>query len=442
MTLVEKDLALQIAVQSLAVSVQVEPLVEEKLTLAITVALLEISRSASHLQHWQIASILRGNARGPAQSLRGEVGSAENVAQSNAYLLHALLQDDSYKTAFHPGQLIVPVCLAVAQSLNSTGGDLRAAIRISYEVACRLADIFLPEVPSRGWRVTPLLAPMVSAAATILLLAPGDPIRLAKSINLAAAGIGGSMHTTRGGNQWQTQAALQIPSGMFAAKLVDADLGGHGGGLDSQFGALDQFLGRRSYSLSASSSLLPEVTFKLYPAPMFAQAVLQACEKISISEGFYVSEITVFLSEFAHSYGGKNREESAIASLENLVSKKLESIFEDRSWDSNALGCKNIKVSPDKELTDHEARIELRNSKGEKIEFKASSAPSRLEPEAMIARYSDFPADLVKKLVKSVNDLGHGGNLVNLQRCWEEVDQGAKEQELCKNEKKVRRKGE
>ena len=442
MTLVEKDLAFQVVEQSLAASTQVEPLIEEKLTLAITIALLEISRSASHLQHWQIASILRGDTRGPAQSLRGETGSSENIAQSNAYLLHALLQDDSYKTAFHPGQLILPVCLAVAQSLNSSGGNFRAAVRISYEVACRLADIFLPEVASRGWRVTPLLAPMVSAIATISLLAPADPIKLAKSINLAAAGIGGSMHTTRGGNQWQTQSALQIPSGMFAAKLVDADLGGNGGGLDSQFGALDQFLGRRSYSLSTNTSLLPEVTFKLYPAPMFAQAVLQACDKITISEDFHISEVNVYLSEFAHSYGGKNREESAIASLENLVFKKLKSVIKDRSLSIDGSNWNSIKVRPDKQLTDHEARVELGNLKGEKIVFEASSAPSRLEPEEIIARYSDFPADLVKNLITTVDALASGENLVNLQRCWEEVDQGAREQKLCKNNEKVRSQSE
>jgi hypothetical protein len=419
----EKQLAIQIAESSIDVAAKPNNLAEEKLSSAITIGLLEIARSSQDLHHWDIASILRGDSGGPAKSLRGASGSVENVAQSHTYLMHALLRDDSYKTAFHPGQLVIPTCLALGQAIGVSGKEFREATSVAYEVACRFADIFLPDAAFRGWRITPLLTPIISSAAAISLLAPKDAGMLADAIKLAAGQMGGTLHTARSGNQWQTQSALQISAGIFAAKLVSRNSGGTGDGLEGNMGALEQFLGRTSFQPPASDHRILDLTFKLYPAPMYAQSLLQAFDILEIPKDFLPKRVDVFISNFANSYAGNSRKTDAIASLEELVIEKMSGLFAHLAAFNPKGGGLEVSISPDNKLTDDESRIEIFDLSGKYLVSSATSKATRVGPNEITKMFSCFSENQVKSLVASVEELSKSQSLSNLQECWESIVQ-------------------
>lgn len=78
---------------------------------------------------------------GPAGIWFTRVGLSEaGAAFCNAVAGSALDLDDGNRAAGgHPGASLVPTALAVAQSLNSSGRDLLAALAVGYEVAVRAA---------------------------------------------------------------------------------------------------------------------------------------------------------------------------------------------------------------------------------------------------------------------------------------------------------------
>jgi hypothetical protein len=425
----EKQLAFQIAESSIAVASNPSNLAEERLSSAITIGLLEIARSSMDSHHWGVASILRGDSKGPAKSLRGTSGSVENIAQSHAYLMHALLRDDSYRTAFHPGQLIIPTCLALGQAIGVSGREFREATSIAYEVACRFADIFLPDAAFRGWRITPLLAPVVASAAAISLLAPRDTDKLSEAITLSAAQMGGTLHTARSGNQWQTQSALQVSAGIFAAKLVSQNSGGTGDGLEGNMGAMEQFLGRTSYLPPSSDHRILDLTFKLYAAPMYAQSLLQAFDSLDIPKEFQPKRIDVFISKFANSYAGDSRKTDAIASLEELVIEKMNELFSQQNAINPKTGGLEVCISADTELTDDESRIEIFDLNGKSLVSRATSKATRVGPNEIIKMFSCFSAIQISSLVGSVEELSKAKSLSNLQECWESIVQSTRNEE-------------
>ena len=69
-----------------------------------------------------------------------EFSSIWGAAFCNSVAASALDLDDGHRAAGgHPGAALVPTALAVAQSLNSSGRDMLAALVIGYEVALRAA---------------------------------------------------------------------------------------------------------------------------------------------------------------------------------------------------------------------------------------------------------------------------------------------------------------
>ena len=425
----EKPLAFQVAESSIDVATNPSDLAEKKLSSAIAIGLLEIARTSLDSQHWAIAAILRGDGAGPAKSLRGTSGSVENIAQSHTYLMHALLRDDSYRTAFHPGQLVIPTCLALGQAIDVSGREFREAVSIAYEVACRFADIFLPDVAFRGWRITPLLAPVVASAAAISLLAPRDAGKLADAITLSAAQMGGTLHTARGGNQWQTQSALQVSAGIFAAKLVAKNSGGTGDGLEGNMGALEQFLGRTTFLPPASDHQILDLTFKMYPAPMYAQSLLQAFDKLDIPNDFQPKKIDVFISTFANSYAGDSRKTDAIAGLENLVIEKMLDLFPQKNPINSKTGKLEVSISADTQLTEDESRIEIFDLNGKSLTSMATSKATQIGANEIARMFNCFPENQVISLLDSVEHLSQSASLSNLQECWESIVQSTRNEE-------------
>ena len=81
---------------------------------------------------------------------RGRIGSGPGAALANACAANALDVDDGFRGAKgHPGAVIIPAALAMAQAENASGADFLAAVAIGYEVGMRAGTIWHCH-PQRG----------------------------------------------------------------------------------------------------------------------------------------------------------------------------------------------------------------------------------------------------------------------------------------------------
>ena len=81
---------------------------------------------------------------------RGRIGSAPGAALANACAANALDVDDGFRQAKgHPGAVVVPAALAMAQAENAAGADFLEAVVVGYEVGMRAGTIW-HDHPHRG----------------------------------------------------------------------------------------------------------------------------------------------------------------------------------------------------------------------------------------------------------------------------------------------------
>jgi 2-methylcitrate dehydratase PrpD len=93
-----------------------------------------------------------------------------------------LLEDCHEKTLSHPGVVVIPVVMALGQSLNAGGRQIIEAIVAGYECIGRIGSVLIaPGFPNFGLRPASTMAPFGGAAAA------------AKVMGLTAEGIGNAL---------------------------------------------------------------------------------------------------------------------------------------------------------------------------------------------------------------------------------------------------------
>ena len=322
MIALEEDLAGAICTDADRVWRRATVRMRDKLLACMAVNLVEAARSSREPQCWNVArSIVTSGHQ--VSSLRGIRGPTDQVATANAYLTHALLRDDAYGTALHPGQLVIPVALALSEEADVAGAITLEAVAIGYEVTCRLADLLLPEVSNRGWRVTALLSPIAAAATAASILRPGDHAALAAAVRLGATVMGGPLHTVAAGEDWRAQPSLLVSAGMACARMAASGYQANSGHIEAAYGALDQFTGSRVAKELDHGSRLESVTFKSHSGPMFCQALLRAIDSIAGTLLSAPCSVTVALSPFAVSYAGASADAGSVANIEHIVFDRL-----------------------------------------------------------------------------------------------------------------------
>ena len=91
---------------------------------------------------------------------------AINALFGNASCAHALDMDDGHRFgAVHPGTVIIPSALAVAEMAGADPKALIAGIVVGYEVMIRLAMAMVPSSLTRGFHITGITGPFGAAAA-------------------------------------------------------------------------------------------------------------------------------------------------------------------------------------------------------------------------------------------------------------------------------------
>jgi 2-methylcitrate dehydratase PrpD len=142
------------------------------------------------------------------------------AALVNAAASHFAEQDDVHNgSVFHPGTVVFPPALAVAQSLGSSGRDLLTAAVAGYEVGIRVGE-FLGRSHYKVFHTTGTAGTIAAAAATgnLLRLTPDQMLNAFGSAGTQAAGLWEFLRDAADSKQLHTAKAAA--DGLLSAYLA------------------------------------------------------------------------------------------------------------------------------------------------------------------------------------------------------------------------------
>ena len=145
---------------------------------------------------------------------------ASDAALVNGTAVHAFELDDYHQAKLHPGAVVIPAAVAMAEKLGASGEQLVTAIAAGYEVMIRSSLALNPSAARlRGWHLTGVCGPFGAAAACASLL------KLNEEQTAWALGLAG----TQGSGLWafnadgtmskRFHAGRAAQSGVMAAEL-------------------------------------------------------------------------------------------------------------------------------------------------------------------------------------------------------------------------------
>ncbi|MEM7276070.1 MAG: MmgE/PrpD family protein [Actinomycetota bacterium] len=212
--------------------------------------------------------------------------TAAMAAFANGCAAHAFELDDVHEEAIsHPGAVVVPAALAMAEELGSDGRSLLEAVVIGYEAMGRAGIAVGPAAHMlRGFHPTSMSGVFGGAAAAGRLLG-FDGEQLAQAFGVAVSLASGTMEfASSGGMAKRLHAGRAAEGGILAARLVAAGFEGASDGLAGTYGfclafsdqprpgLLTEGLGRRW--------MCDELTIKPYAACSDIHPMIQATQEL------------------------------------------------------------------------------------------------------------------------------------------------------------------
>ena len=282
---------------------------------AVTVAMAstEAPPVAEARRAVQLAEGLGSRRVGPGQGatlwVDGSRITRVGAVFANAVAVAVRNQCDSYHMLTHPGVLIVPAGLAVAEGEGRSGRELLTALVAGYEVQCRCARDFIPSTPARGFRASPVYGILGCAAATAKLLelsAEQTTHAIALAASFASGLIEGQRTGARDSHFAEAQAAR---NGVWAATLAAQGFEGPATALEGEGGFYNAFTGNNrgelSYAFTGPLKVglddivaglgeqweVLDVKFKIYPTPGFNQPVVWLASDMVADHALAADEI-------------------------------------------------------------------------------------------------------------------------------------------------------
>src|SRR5215471_8975707 len=146
---------------------------------------------------------------------------AADAALVNGTSIHAFELDDYHQAKLHPGAVVIPAAIAMAEQLNASGERLVTAIAAGYEVMIRSSLALNPSAARlRGWHLTGVCGPFGAAAACASLLGL-DAEPTAWALGLAGTQSSGLWAFNADGTMSKRfHAGRAAQSGVIAAELA------------------------------------------------------------------------------------------------------------------------------------------------------------------------------------------------------------------------------
>ncbi|WP_406631653.1 MmgE/PrpD family protein [Amycolatopsis sp. WGS_07] len=255
------------------------------------------------------ALVPSAEARSALRAL-GKPGSAPTAAYLNSVPAAATGRTDTHvRSSSHPGMVVFPALLALAERNPVPGGRLLAAAVVGYEVMCRLGTAMITPEVSAVFRPTGVLGPVAAAAACAHLLALDE--------TATRAALGMAANAACGLNQWARDAtqehvlhsASAARTGVESALLAAAGLTASGGAIDGEAGLLAAFGARNRAHLLAGGLrfAILDIVHKPAPACIYVQGPCQLAEEIvrrHRPDPARIDSVVVELAEQAVRYPG------------------------------------------------------------------------------------------------------------------------------------------
>ncbi len=164
--------------------------------------------------------------------------SAAMAAFANGVAAHAFELDDVHEEAIsHPGAVVVPAVLAMAQHLGSSGRAVLDAVVVGYEAMGRVGIAVGPAAHMRAGFHPTGQSGVFGAAAAVATLLRLDAAALQHAFGLAASFASGTTEFSQsGGMSKRLHAGRAAEGGLTAAWLAADGVEGPAGGLDGRYG--------------------------------------------------------------------------------------------------------------------------------------------------------------------------------------------------------------
>ncbi|SHH37780.1 MmgE/PrpD family protein [Pollutimonas bauzanensis] len=152
---------------------------------------------------------------------RGKQVSAGNAVLLAATAVHSFDFDDHSRAKIHPGAIVVPVALALAERENADAGRVIAAMAAGYETMNRVSQAANPSrARMRGWHLTGTTGTFAAAATASVLLGLDGPTT-ASALGLAGTQSAGLWaFTADGGMSKRLHPGRAAQAGITAALLA------------------------------------------------------------------------------------------------------------------------------------------------------------------------------------------------------------------------------
>lgn len=219
-----------------AVRERVRYLLLDHLAVTLRGSILPSSMATYAMLH----TMLGGERGGATLFGRQERAEAAWAALANGVAAHGLEMDDvENRSSLHPGVVVFPAALALAEQIGSSPADFYAAVVAGYEVTLRVGAALNPaSAYERGFHPTAICGTLGAAAASARLLCLS-----AEQTNMAL-GIAGSMaagsmaYLHDGAWTKRLHPGWACHAGIMAARLAAAGFVGPSAILESRYGFL------------------------------------------------------------------------------------------------------------------------------------------------------------------------------------------------------------
>jgi 2-methylcitrate dehydratase PrpD len=381
----------------------------------------------------------------PAEaSLLGHGGgkaSMDGAVVANAAALHAGAQDDIHvQSTSHPGVVIMPPALAVAEVRRASGPELLRGLVLAYEVHGRIGRRHNEMVTARGYRSSCMWG-VFGAAAAASALYRLDAGRCAHALGLACNLAGGLGQTfCEGTTEWLWQLSSTSRSGLFATRSAASGIGAAPHSLEGERGFLRAYAGSEELASGVLAGLgeswvLDEIELKDYPICGVLQRPTELMLRAVIDHDLAPADVTAIelaLCPYEATYPGTDNPGpyatitattmSAQFCLSlGTVARRLVMSELARFDDPRVLAlAERVRVMSDDALASHACRLTVQLRSGRKLVLESDGSPPVPTVDSVSRRLvgAALPADCARMqwLVDAVVALADSDSVAGLFR--------------------------
>jgi 2-methylcitrate dehydratase PrpD len=230
-------------------------------------------------------------------------GSTQPIATSRAALAngtasHGFELDDIIQGALaHPGAVVIPAVLAVAEDTGASGLRVLHGITAGYEMMARVGLALGHEHNSKGFHTTGIAGPIAAAvAAGVTLGLDLDTLRSAVGVACSSASGIKAFTQGTGGMVKRMHAGRAAESGVLAVELAMRGFTGPMDGIDGKFGLLEVIGGSSALHGALTENLgkgyaVSQVWVKVYPCCGLIHSTAHAIEAMKKEAAFGTNDV-------------------------------------------------------------------------------------------------------------------------------------------------------